>query len=135
MFLLDTCVISEGSRERPDAQVDSWFAKQKQDDLYLSALSVGELHYGVELLPAGRKKTGLRRWFEETVIVGFSGRIVDFDPASALRWGDLRARHPNAKTVDTQIAATALAFGFTLVTRNAKDFAFDGLSVLNPWRK
>jgi predicted nucleic acid-binding protein len=135
VFLLDTCVISEGGRARPDEHVDSWFAAQDQKNLYLSALSVGELHYGVERLPVGRKKAGLRRWFEETVIVGFSGRIVNFDPASALRWGDLRAMHPNARTVDTQIAATALAFGFTLVTRNVRDFAFEGLSVLNPWRK
>jgi predicted nucleic acid-binding protein len=135
MFLLDTCVISEGNRPLPDRNVDSWFASQRQEHLFLSALSVGELHYGVEKLPAGRKKTGLRRWFEETVIVGFSGRVLYFDAPAAVRWGELRAKHRNAGTVDTQIAATALAFGFTLVTRNVKHFAFDGLLVLDPWQK
>ncbi|MBV8978492.1 MAG: type II toxin-antitoxin system VapC family toxin [Alphaproteobacteria bacterium] len=134
MYLLDTCVISEGSRTRPDGHVDSWFAAQNQNDLYLSAISVGELHFGIERLVSGRKRNSLRNWLAETVIVGFAERIVPFDLGSSLRWGDLRARHPNAKTADTQIAAIALAFGFTLVTRNVRDFGFDGLVVLNPWR-
>lgn len=134
MFLLDTCVISEGGRISPDRAVDAWFAAQDQSELFLSILSVGELHFGIERLATGRKKAGLRRWFEEAVIVGFAGRVVEFDLAAALRWGALRSKWPNAKTVDTQIAATALALGFTLVTRNIADFGFDELAVLNPWK-
>lgn len=134
MFLLDTCVISEGSRPKPDGAVDRWFAAQKQTELYLSAISVGELLYGIDRLDLGRRKTRLRHWFEETVVVGFAGRVLSFDLGAALKWSSLRAKYPNAKTVDSQIAATALALGLTVVTRNARDFAFDGLSVANPWK-
>lgn len=60
--------------------------------------------------------------------------MLAFDLKVASHWAGLRALHPNAKTVDSQIAATAIAYGFTLVTRNVRDFAFQGLSVLNPWQ-
>jgi len=134
MFLLDTCVVSEGNKPQLDRAVDAWFAAQNQNELYLSAISVGELTYGTTRLSGGRKKAELQRWLDETVIVGFAGRILDFDQASAARWGMLRAEYPGAKTVDAQIAATALTFGLTFVTRNTKDFGFRGLAVLNPWK-
>jgi predicted nucleic acid-binding protein len=134
MFLLDTCVVSEGNKLQLDRAVDAWFAAQRQSELYFSAISVGELKYGVARLSDGRKKTELQRWLDETVVVGFAGRVLDFDQASALRWGALRAEYPSAKTVDAQIAATALTFDMTLVTRNIKDFGFRGLAVLNPWK-
>jgi predicted nucleic acid-binding protein len=133
MFLLDTCVISEGSKPVSSVSVDAWFAAQKQDDLFLSAISAGEIHYGIERLARGSKRRSLEAWFEETIMTGFDGRIVSFDLASAVCWGDLRVRYPNAKMIDSQIAATAIVHGFTLVTRNVRDFAFARLSVLNPW--
>jgi predicted nucleic acid-binding protein len=61
--------------------------------------------------------------------------MLAFDLVAASRWAGIRSAHPNAKTIDSQIAATAIAHGFTLVTRNVKDFAFQGLTVLNPWTK
>jgi toxin FitB len=133
MFLLDTNVVSEGSKPLPAAAVDRWFGAQDQGQLYLSAISVGELAYGIERLGGGRRKSQLRAWFEETVIVGFAGRVVNFDQGIALKWAALRSKYPDAKTADSQIAATALAFGLTVVTRNTRDFAFAGLSVFNPW--
>ena len=133
MFLLDTCVLSEGRKPDPSASVDTWFSVQKQGDLFLSAVSAGEIRYGIDRLPRGRKRTSLAEWFEETVLIGFAGRIVAFDLASAICWGDLRAEHPDARTVDSQIAATAIAHGLTLVTRNVKDFRFGNLSLFNPW--
>ena len=134
MFLLDTCAISEGNRPVPEIAFDSWFAAQDQSQLFLSAISVGEIRYGIDLLPLGRKRSALQAWFDETVMVGFAGRVVSFELKAALCWGDLRARYPGAKMLDAQIAATALATGLTLVTRNVKDFPFRGLQVLNPWR-
>lgn len=134
MFLLDTCVLSEGVRPRPDAQVDRWFKAQDTDDLFISALTAGELRYGVDRLPVGVKREGLERWFTETILTGFAGRVLAFDLKTASQWAGLRARHPNAKTVDSQIAATAIAHGFTLVTRNIRDFAFAGLNIFNPWQ-
>ena len=134
MFLLDTCVISEGRRPLPDREVDAWFAAQDQRKLFLSSVSVGEIVYGIDLLDEGRKKNSLRSWFDETVLVGFAGRLLGFDIEAAAHWGMLRARYPNARTVDAQIAATALVHDLTLVTRNMKDFPFDGLAMLNPWK-
>lgn len=135
MFLLDTCVLSEGIRPDPDAHVDVWFKAQDTNDLYISAMTAGELRFGVDRLPVGRKREGLEQWFTETVVVGFSGRVLAFDLKVASHWAGLRATHPNAKTVDSQIAAIAIAHGFTLVTRNVRDFAFEGLSVFNPWQR
>ena len=117
----------------PAVAVDRWFAAQDQSRLYLSAISVGELAYGIDRLDGGRRKSQLNAWFEETVIVGFAGRVVNFDQSIALKWAKLRSKYPNAKTVDSQIAATALAFGLTVATRNTRDFAFAGLTVFNPW--
>lgn len=134
MFLLDTCVISEGRRPSPDREVDTWFAAQDQRELFLSAVSVGELFYGIDALDEGRKKNALKSWFDETVIVGFAGRVLNFGVEAAVRWSMLRSRYPGSKTVDAQIAATAMAHGMVLVTRNVKDFSFDGLAVLNPWK-
>jgi predicted nucleic acid-binding protein len=133
MFLLDTCVLSEGVRQTPDADVDRWFRAQDTDVLFVSAMTAGELRYGIDRLPVGRKRDGLERWFSETILIGFAGRVLAFDLVAASHWAALRAVHPNASVVDSQIAATAIAHGFTLVTRNVKDFAFAGLSVFNPW--
>ncbi len=133
MFLLDTCVLSEGIRPAPDAQVDTWFKARDSNDLFISAVTAGELRFGIGRLPAGRKRDGLDRWYAETIMIGFAGRVLAFDLRTASHWAALRAANPNAKTVDTQIAATAIAHGFTLVTRNTRDFAFEGLTLLNPW--
>jgi predicted nucleic acid-binding protein len=133
MFLLDTCVISEGRRPKPSPSVDAWFSAQKQDELFLSAVSAGEMRYGIDRLARGRKRAALVEWFEETILIGFAGRIVAFDLAAAICWGDLRSRYPNTGTADSQIAATAIAHGLTLVTRDMRDFRFGKLSLFNPW--
>ena len=134
MFLLDTCVLSEGVRPQPDRNVDKWFKAQETSDLFISAMTAGELRCGVDRLTPGRKRDGLERWFTETIVLGFAGRVLAFNLNAASHWASLRALHPDARTVDSQIAATAMAHGFTLVTRNVRDFAFEGLSVLDPWR-
>lgn len=135
MFLLDTCAISEGNRPAPDTGFDLWLAAQQQEMLFLSAISVSEIRYGIGLLPRGKKRAALEAWFAETIIVGFAGRIVPFETKAALCWGDLRSRYPGTNMLDAQIGATALAAGLILVTRNVKDFAFAGLQVFDPWRK
>ncbi|HEX3944475.1 MAG TPA: PIN domain-containing protein [Rhizomicrobium sp.] len=134
MFLIDTCVVSEGNRVHPNEDVDDWLAAQKTADMFISAVSIGEIRYGVDRLPFGKKRSDLERWFDEIVLVGFVGRIVDFDLKAALHWADIRAAYPNAKLVDAQIAASAIVSGLTLATRNVKDFPFRSLSVFNPWQ-
>jgi predicted nucleic acid-binding protein len=134
MFLLDTCVVSEGNRIHPNEDVDEWLAAQKTADLFISSISVGEIRHGVNRLPFGKKRSDLERWFDEIVLVGFGDRVVVFDLKAALHWADIRATYPNAKLVDAQIAASAIAAGLTLATRNVKDFPFPSLSVFNPWQ-
>ncbi len=134
MFVLDTCVLSEGMRPKPNPVVDAWFKRQAAGRLYISVLTVGEVWFGIDQLATGRERMRLERWFSETVVDGFADRILPFDFDVAFRWGSLRVEVPGAKIVDSQIAATALVHDFTLVTRNVTDFAYGGLSILNPWR-
>jgi len=132
MLLLDTCVVSEATKARQDEAVIAWLAMQASETLYISAISIGELHFGAAKLAEGRKRRALRSWIA-TVEEDYAGRIVPLDETIAARWGALRALAPDALIIDAQLAATALAYGFTFVTRNVKHFQFDGLSVVNPW--
>jgi predicted nucleic acid-binding protein len=132
-LLLDTCVICEGVRPRPDPAVTGWMKSQDADRLFMSVVTLGELHYGVTRLPAGARRRALEQWIAE-VERHYAGRIVVLDDAVARNWGRLRAAHPGAPVVDGQIVATALAYDMQLVTRNRKDFKFAGLSVIDPWK-
>ena len=107
-----------------------------QQTLFFSAVTIGEIHYGIERLPTGARRRRLESWFSEFLIgTEADKRILAFDTEIARVWGMLRVREPNAPLVDSQIAATALTHGLTLVTRNIRDFAFAGLAVFNPWAK
>jgi toxin FitB len=132
--LLDTCFVSESAKPKSNPGVSEWLAQQHPTTLYISALTVAELYYGAEKQVDDVRRKQIEHWIA-TVEEDFAGRIIPLDERVAARWGRLRVHHRNAPVVDGQIAATALAFGLTLVTRNVKDFAFQGLSVFNPWRK
>jgi len=134
-FLLDTCVVSEATKERPDPRVQSWVNSTAADLLFFSAITFGELKFGVERLPNGAKRDRLHVWLEELIHDTPVARIISIDRDIALIWAGLRIRDPNTKLEDAQIAATALAHGLTLVTRNVRDFRFAGLAVFNPWSK
>jgi toxin FitB len=134
MFLLDTCVVSEAAKPRENTVLRDWLAGQPPEALHISALTLGELQFGMYRLPDGKRRLELWRWID-TVREDFDGRILVLDDKIALCWGELRAEFPDAKTVDSQIAATALVHNLTLVTRNVRDFRFPGLAVFNPWSK
>jgi hypothetical protein len=133
IYLLDTCVLSEAAQPKQSAAVMAWLSGRDLARQYISAVTIGELHFGAERLAEGRKQRKLRGWIE-TVEEDYAGRIVPLDATVAAFWGRLRARSPNTPTVDAQLAATALAYGFTFVTRNVRHFQFDGLAVVNPWQ-
>jgi predicted nucleic acid-binding protein len=132
MLLLDTCVISETIKPGRDVRVIDWMKLQEPAELYISAITLGELHYGVSRLAAGKKRRDLGAWVAE-VEDRFADRIVVVDDVVARQWGYLRAAHPNVPVADAQIAATALAYGFVFATRNVRHFGFGGLSLVNPW--
>lgn len=133
MFLLDTCVVSEGTKPSPDTSFVAWLRFQDPLSLFISVLTLGELHYGSARLANIAKRREINSWIID-VERRFASRIVVLDDIVARQWGYLRAANPKAQTADAQLAATALAHGFTFVTRNVKHFRFDGLKVVNPWQ-
>ena len=136
-FLLDTNIPSELIRTRPEPRVGNWVYAKDEQSLYLSVVSNGELRRGLVLLPAGRRRTELVRWFENDVLPRFHGRILPVTHSIADRWGVLdgqcQLKGTPLNTAEGMIAATALEHGLTLVTRNVKDFAGLGVVLLNPW--
>jgi toxin FitB len=136
-FLLDTNVPSELTHSRPDEKVRSWFTAQPAASLYLSVITLGELRRGFALLPAGKRRADLERWFERSLTPAFQGRILPVTQAIAERWGVIdasaKSRGIAVKIADGLIAATAIEHGLTLATRNVRDFVQWPVKLHNPW--
>src|ERR1700712_804532 len=133
MILLDTCVMSESVKPRPHPTYLAWLKRQDPMALFISVISLGELHFGAAKSKAVAKQREHNAWIGDLERL-FANRIVVLDDIVARQWGYLRAFHPQTQTVDAQLAATAMAHGFTFATRNVKHFRFDGLTVVNPWQ-
>jgi toxin FitB len=137
-FLLDTNCISEVVRPNPEPRVLSWLEGTDERLLYLSVLTLGEIRKGVAGLPRGRRRSRLESWLELELQVRFSGRILPIDAAVADRWGILtveaKQKGLGIATFDGLLAATALHFNLTLVSRNVNDFASTPVLLLDPWR-
>ena len=134
-FLIDTNIISELRKgARCDRHVADWFSSVADDDLFLSALVLAEIRRGIELIRPrdSSKADALERWLRE-VEVAFAGRVLEIDNAVSDRWGRMSAIRP-VPVIDGLLAATAMANGLTLVTRNDRDVAGLGATVLNPFR-
>ena len=135
-YLLDTCVVSELSRPRPDPGVVAWMSEADVASLHLSAITIGEVRRGTLRLPAGKRRTSLSDW-SERLRRSFAGRVLPIDETVALRWAEIAARAEQSgrpgSFADRLIAATALDRGLTLVTRNVTDFKPFGVALLNPW--
>lgn len=136
-YLLDTNVVSELVRATPHARVLAWLGRQRPADLFLAAVTLGEIVRGVARLPAGTRRSRLEAWVTEALLRQFAGRILAFDQRAAVIWGELmggadRTGHPRA-SADAQIAATALRHDLVLVTRNTSDFRGLTSALFNPW--
>ncbi len=135
-FLLDTNVISEMIKANPSQEVINWISNIPIEDLYISALTLGEINMGIEKLYEGRKKNELIAWFDQ-VQQSFQDQTYPVDGDVALKWGKLAAETVKSgetiPTIDGLIAATAYVHGAILVTRNIKDFQSAPIQVLNPW--
>jgi predicted nucleic acid-binding protein len=134
-YLIDTNIISELRKgARCDARVAAWYAAIADEDLFLSTLVLGEIRKAVELArprdPA--RATALERWLRD-VEAAFDGRVLGIDNAVSDQWGRMSAVR-SVPVVDGLLAATALINGLTLVTRNDRDVADLGATVLNPFR-
>ena len=133
-YLLDTNVISELARQEPEPQVAAFFGAIPVEELHLSVLTLGEIRRGIERLPVGAKRKRFSRWLELELPSRFEGRLLAVDQQVADAWGRLGARgRRTLPAVDSLIAATAIAHGLQLLTRNLKDFEGTGLQASNPW--
>jgi predicted nucleic acid-binding protein len=137
-FLLDTNVVSEWVKSKPDAKVVRWLTSVDDDRVYLSVITFAELRQGVyELLP-GLRRDSLESWIEGDLYLRFEGRILDVDLAVASAWGEMIAQSTkmgiNLNVMDAFLAATAKVHTLTLVTRNTRHFAQLDLTLANPWR-
>ena len=138
-FLLDTNVLSEFNRRgEPDPLVKQWLEAADTDSLYASVLTLGEIRFGVELLPPSKRRMQLEQWLDRDLPAWFEGRILPVDKSITDRWGLLRAQAQMKgrplSIVDGLLAATALHHDLTIVSRNASDFGVVGLAVVNPWK-
>jgi predicted nucleic acid-binding protein len=132
IYLLDTNVVSELVRPRPDPKVHAWLASR--DEVALSVISIEEIVFGIERAPAARRPR-LVTWFED--LLDNIMKVEEITPAIARAAGELRARRARAGRPATQadmlIAATALIHGLTLATRNISDFEDCGAIVIDPF--
>jgi predicted nucleic acid-binding protein len=135
-FLLDTNVISELVRSRPEPKVTAWVTSTDENLLHLSVLTLGEIRRGVVSVKDAARRVALEAWLDSDLVLRFAGRILVVDRPVADRWGRLSARvAPKAQlpVIDGLLAATALHHNLTLVTRNTKDVAGTGVPLFNPW--
>lgn len=136
-FLLDTNCISEVVRQNPEPRVLSWLDATDERLLYLSVLTIGEIRHGVASLPQSKRRTRLESWLEIELQARFLGRVLPIEAAIADRWGILtaaaRKNGIHLGAIDGLLAATALHFNLTLVSRNVKDFAGTQVLLLDPW--
>jgi hypothetical protein len=137
MYLVDTNVISEARKKsKANKGVRTFFKQVIEDEaqLFISVVTVGELRRGVELIRYRsdvRQANLLEKWLE-ALLMEYQDHILDINQDIAQLWGRLRVPHPE-NALDKQIAATALIYELTVVTRNHKDFARTGVRVLNPF--
>lgn len=136
-YLLDTCLISELSKSKPDKKVVDWVLSENETGFYVSVLTFGELHKGIEKLPESKKKKELRIWIEGELKDRFQNRIIGIDMRVSILWGKIQCvaekKGKPMPAIDSLIAATGIAHDLIVVTRNVSDMEQSGVRLLNPW--
>jgi len=133
MYLLDTNVVSELRKPRPHGGVLAWLRSVNDKDLFVSAVTVGEIQAGIELTREqdAAKAAQIEAWLEQ---VAKSYKLLDMDAATFRVWARLMHRRSDTLVEDAMIAATAVVHGLTVVTRNRVEFKPFGVPVLNPFK-
>ncbi|WP_414040013.1 type II toxin-antitoxin system VapC family toxin [Acidithiobacillus sp. M4-SHS-6] len=137
MIIIDTNVISELWKVEPDSHVLTWVDAQAVETLYLSAVTIAELRYGLATMPRGKRRTIYQTRLEDAVLPNFAGRVLPFDLPTSKTFAELMARaRATGKSIakeDGYIAATAATHGLIVATRDTSPFEAGGLKVINPW--
>ncbi len=139
MIILDTNVISELMQAEPAQAIASWLKSHRRHEFAITVINTFEIHYGLGLLPPGRRRAGLIGSFDAFLDRGFGERVLPFDESAALCCADImitRRAHGRPminKLADTQIAAIATVHGAAIATRDIADFDGCGVDLINPW--
>lgn len=138
MIILDTNIISEMMRQSPSPKVVDWIDQQDIGDLYITAITIAEISYGINVLPNGKRRQLLEDKFHKTIASAFKYRVCFFDEASAYLYGKLmglrKERGRPLSILDGQIAAIALSQEASVATRNEVDFQECGVELINPFQ-
>ena len=132
-YLVDTNVLSELQKLRPEPNAQAWFKSVPPNDVHVSVITLGEIEKGIEKVRTADPEyaSALDRWLQ-TILDNYTDRIIDIDAGIARRWGVLDHSHEHA-LVDAMLAATAIERGLVLVTRNVRDIERTGARWLNPF--
>lgn len=137
MILLDTNVLSEILRPTPNEEVAAWFQEQPSSTLFTSSITRAELLYGVEILPAGKRRERLHEAVVRILDQGFSGRVLTFDEEAAAAYAKIASLRRSAGRpigqLDAMIVAIARSRNARMATRNTKDFDDCGVQLIDPW--
>jgi toxin FitB len=136
MIVLDTNLVSEPLKPKPDPAALVWLDRQAPETLYLTTITLAELQAGIDILPLGKRRTALLQAMTE-MVAQFEGRLLSFDQDSAYAFGRVFAgAHAAGNPIhfgDCAIAAIAIRCGFMLATRNVRDYRGAGIELINPW--
>ena len=136
-YLLDTCLLSEAFKKKPNQQVMDWLGSVDEQNLYLSVLTLGEIEKGINKNRDPVRQRKLRDWLENDLKDRFRHRVLPVDLKVALKWGAIQAESEKAgvpmPAIDGLIAVTGLVHGCTVVTRNTDDMRQSQAELLNPW--
>ncbi len=137
MILLDTNVVSEVMKVAPSANVLKWLNDQSSSAVYVSTVTVGEIEYGLRILPDGRRRLQMKEKFEQFIALAFAQRVLGYDEAAARLYGEIMGVRKELgrpmSVPDGQIAAVARSHGLSIATRNTRDFEECGVDLLNPF--
>ena len=136
-WLLDTNVLSERRKPRPEPKVTAFYEAQPLKSLYISVVNIAEIRFGIELQPDVARRAELHDWLTVKLRPAFAGRTLPVTEDILLKWRTLmedgrKTGHTNSHP-DLLLAATALQHGLTVVTRDRTDFDKAGVPVFNPW--
>jgi hypothetical protein len=137
MIIVDTNVLSEAMRQRPEPRVAAWLDQQPEAEMFTTAITKAEILFGIEITPLGKKRTRLMAGAERIFLGTLSGHILAFDDEAASHYAHIaalrRAQGREMQEADAQIAAIARLHKATLATHDVSDFEGCGIRVVNPW--
>ena len=137
MIVLDTNVVSELMRTAPSPVVEGWVRGRSATELYTTSITLAEVDYGIARLPEGRRRSLLEA-AADAVFSAFPEQVLAFDASAAKQYGQVVDHRNRMGTpiegFDAQIASICRTHGASLATRNVKDFADTGITVINPWQ-